>query len=197
MARTVGSSGERTQARIRDEAARLIARHGFDAMSMRELGAACGIGAPALYRYHPTKLALLCDLLSAHFQLWADGWTGIAVQGPALARLDAFVAHDVGFQVEHRVMAQVAAHGWQGLPPDLLTPLMRMQAAQDRALRDILREGTLAGDMQVGDAAFIATAIRQMIAGVNLWHRPEGGRMFADVIQLHQQAARRLAGAAP
>jgi AcrR family transcriptional regulator len=184
-----------TRARIRQEAARLIARHGFDAMSMRDLGAACGIGAPALYRYHPTKTALLADLLTAHVEAWDAGFATMSTLRPAPARLDAFVAHDVTFTIENRVMAQVAAHGWQALPPALLTPLMRMTTAQDRLLRDILRDGTQDGLLRVADAAFTATAIRQMVAGVNLWHRPEGGKPLAEIVALHQEAARRLAGA--
>ena len=37
MARTAGSFGEKTEAAIREAALALIARHGYDAVSMRQL----------------------------------------------------------------------------------------------------------------------------------------------------------------
>ena len=47
MARTAGSDGERTEAAIREAAAQLIARHGFEAVTMRQLAAATTYGALA------------------------------------------------------------------------------------------------------------------------------------------------------
>ena len=42
MARTAGSDGERTEAAIREAAAPLIAHHGFEAVTMRQLAAEVG-----------------------------------------------------------------------------------------------------------------------------------------------------------
>ncbi|MBL8582956.1 MAG: TetR family transcriptional regulator, partial [Rhizobiaceae bacterium] len=48
MARTTGSDGEKTLSAIRDSAAALIARHGYEAMSMRQLAADVGVQPAAL-----------------------------------------------------------------------------------------------------------------------------------------------------
>ena len=63
MARTTGSNGERTEAALRRAAQSLIARHGYEAVSMRALAAEVGVQAAALYRYFPTKQDLLFDIL--------------------------------------------------------------------------------------------------------------------------------------
>ncbi len=55
MARKAGSDGERTEAAVREAAVSLIARLGYEAMSMRQLAAEVGVQAAALYRYFPTK----------------------------------------------------------------------------------------------------------------------------------------------
>ena len=47
MARTAGSDGERTQAAIREAATALIARHGYEAVSMRQLATQVGVQAAA------------------------------------------------------------------------------------------------------------------------------------------------------
>ncbi|MEM7683889.1 MAG: helix-turn-helix domain-containing protein, partial [Pseudomonadota bacterium] len=54
MARRTGSDGTRTRAAIRAAAIRLIARVGYEAVSMRRLAQDVGVGAAALYRYFPT-----------------------------------------------------------------------------------------------------------------------------------------------
>lgn len=43
-----------------DAAARLFGRKGYDATSVREIGAALGISAPALYHHFPSKEEIFC-----------------------------------------------------------------------------------------------------------------------------------------
>jgi AcrR family transcriptional regulator len=195
MARTAGSSGEKTLARIRAEATALMARHGYDAVSMRDLGAACAIGAPALYRYFPTKQALLADLFASHFDAWEAGWAAAAgaVQGSHGARLDAYVAHGVRFQIERRLACELVAHEWRALERAELTKVVARRTAQDRTLREILRNGLAAGAFGAANVPLAATAIQQVIAGLALWHRPNGSAPVDAVIADHQGLARRIA----
>ena len=51
MARTTGSDGEKTEAALREAALTLMARHGYEAVTMRQLAAGIGVQAAALYRY--------------------------------------------------------------------------------------------------------------------------------------------------
>jgi AcrR family transcriptional regulator len=48
---------------IKAVAARLFASHGFHGVTIEDIGSACGISGPALYRHFPSKDALLADLL--------------------------------------------------------------------------------------------------------------------------------------
>ncbi|MEL7461298.1 MAG: helix-turn-helix domain-containing protein [Pseudomonadota bacterium] len=64
MARTKGSSAETTKPRIRAAAARLMAAHGYDGLTMRGIGAEVGLRAGAIYRYFPDKASLAIDLLA-------------------------------------------------------------------------------------------------------------------------------------
>ena len=74
MARTTGSDGGKTEAAIREAARRLIARHGYEAVSMRQLAAEVGVQAAALYRYFPTKEDLLFTLMREHMEELAAAW---------------------------------------------------------------------------------------------------------------------------
>ena len=74
MARTIGSDGEKTQNAIREAAVRLIARRGFEAVSMRLLAAEVGVQAAALYRYFPNKEELLFSLMREHMRGLTAAW---------------------------------------------------------------------------------------------------------------------------
>ena len=74
MARTTGSDGEKTEAAVREAAVSLIARFGYEAMSMRQLAAEVGVQAAALYRYFPTKEDLLFTLMREHMEGLIEAW---------------------------------------------------------------------------------------------------------------------------
>ena len=94
MARTTGSDGGKTEAAIRDASVRLIAHHGYEAVSMRQLAAEVGVQAAALYRYFPTKEDLLFALMEGHMRELAASWeTARPASSDPAARLAAFVEH--------------------------------------------------------------------------------------------------------
>ena len=47
---------------ILDIAADLFAQRGFHGVSVADLGAACGISGPALYKHFPSKDAVLAEM---------------------------------------------------------------------------------------------------------------------------------------
>src|SRR5690606_3345912 len=68
MARTSGSDGRRTGEAIRRAAIDLIAERGFEAVTLRDLADAVGIQAGSLYRYFPSKNALLLTIMEEHLE---------------------------------------------------------------------------------------------------------------------------------
>ena len=195
MARTAGSTGVKTAAKIRQTALTLIARHGFEAMSMRDLGAAVGVGAPALYRYYPTKQSLLFSLLDAHLDELAAAWAAAddAKNGPVF-RLRAFVANHIAFHVERRMATQVSNLELRALDKENLTAILRKRNEYEKELRSILRDGQELGAFSVGDITLTAMAIIQMITGVVVWFRPDEKMPISSVIENYQRLVLRLVG---
>ena len=68
MARKPGSRSDITGPRIRTAARRLFARHGFAAVSMRQIAGEVGLQAGALYNYTADKQSLLYELMRAHME---------------------------------------------------------------------------------------------------------------------------------
>ncbi|TIC82726.1 TetR/AcrR family transcriptional regulator [Nocardioides sp. GY 10127] len=102
---------------ILDTAAGLFAARGFHGVSVAELGAACGISGPALYKHFGSKDALLAAMLeqiSEH--LLDEGRRRVAEAGSPAAALRGLVAHHVDFALEHPALIVVQDRDWASLP---------------------------------------------------------------------------------
>lgn len=195
MARTIGSDGEKTEAAIREAAVDLIARHGYEAVSMRRLAAGVGVQAAALYRYFPTKEDLLFALMEGHMRELAASWDRArpASRDPA-GRLAAFVKNHIRFHVARRHATHVSNMELRSLSKPRLTAILKLRAAYEKELRAILRDGADTGVFVVDDTGLTAMAIIQMITGVIVWFRP-GERLSAeDVARTYLAMTMRLVG---
>lgn len=197
MARKAGSDGGKTEAAIRAAAVELIARYGYEAVSMRRLAEAVGVQAAALYRYFPTKEDLLFTLMREHMEELIASWRRAEPSGadPA-ARLAAFVRNHIVFHVERRHATHVSNLELRSLSHDRLTAILRLRATYEKELRQILRDGAAAGDFLVDDPALNAMAIIQMITGVIVWFRPGERLSVAEVAATYHTMTMRLVGAA-
>lgn len=79
-------------------AASLFAVHGFNRVSLEDLGAAAGVSGPAVYRHFPGKQAVLADLLvTVSEELLEGGRQVVAGNDDPLAALRGLVEFQVDF----------------------------------------------------------------------------------------------------
>ena len=196
MARTTGSDGEKTEAAIRAAAATLIARHGYEAMSMRQLAEEVGVQAAALYRYFPTKEELLFTLMREHMEQLVAAWDAARPSSadPA-ARLSAYVANHIRFHVERRHSTQLSNLELRSLSKERLSAILRLRTAYEKELRAILRDGADQGIFSIDDVGLTGMAIIQMITGVVVWFRPDKRLTVEQVTETYLAMTLRLAGA--
>jgi AcrR family transcriptional regulator len=196
MARTIGSDGERTEAALRDAALRLIARHGYEAVSMRRLADEVGVQAAALYRYFPTKEDLLFTLMREHMEELVASWAGLSdAEADPRDQLAAFVRNHIAFHLARRSSTHVNNLELRSLAPERLRRIVALREAYEKELRAILQRGADARVFDVEDAALVAMAIIQMITGVIVWFRPDERLSIDDVTERYLTMTLRLAGA--
>lgn len=100
-------------------AADLFAARGFHGVSVADLGAACGISGPALYKHFPSKQAMLAEMLvSISEELLQVGRQRVADAGGAEEALAALVDWHVDFALRHRPLIVVQDRDWESLPED-------------------------------------------------------------------------------
>jgi AcrR family transcriptional regulator len=195
MARTTGSHGEKTEAAIRDAAVSLIARHGYEAASMRRLAAEVGVQAAALYRYFPTKEDLLFALLEGHMRALAGSWEATRPVSPDPAgRLAAFVDHHIRFHIARRHATHVSNMELRSLSKAKLSAILKLRTVYEKELRQILRDGADSGAFAIDDTGLAAMAIIQMITGVIVWFRPGERLSVEDVAKTYLAMTMRLVG---
>ncbi|HRO14512.1 MAG TPA: TetR family transcriptional regulator [Paracoccus sp. (in: a-proteobacteria)] len=196
MARTTGSRAEITGPLIRRHALRLFARHGYAAVSMRQIAAAVGVQAGALYTYTPDKQALLADLLRQHMELLLGAWQD-RPDDPPLARLERFVRFHIDYSLDHPDEVFLSYMELRNLDPRHHAEIAILRHRYEDALEGILRAGQAAGQMALPDTRLAAMALIAMLTGVTNWYR-EGGRLDrARVADVYWSLARGAVGAAP
>src|SRR3954451_4245680 len=95
-------------------AAQLFAARGFHGVSVADLGAACGISGPALYKHFVSKDAVLAEMLvSISEELLAVGRERVALAEEPAAALAALVDWHVDFALRHRPLIVVQDRDWQ------------------------------------------------------------------------------------
>lgn len=107
----------RTQ--ILETAAELFASRGYHGVSVADLGAACGISGPALYKHFPSKQAVLAEMLVSISEdlLRVGTERAEAAADPATAISDLVDWH-VDFALRHRPLIVVQDRDWESLPED-------------------------------------------------------------------------------
>ncbi|WP_457647471.1 TetR/AcrR family transcriptional regulator [Profundibacter sp.] len=182
MARKTGSHSQITGPKVRQAASKLFARHGFAAVSMRQIASEVGVQAGALYLYTPDKQSLLFDLMQGHMQDLLAAWEAQEKGRGPLEQLEAFVRFHIGFHLDRPDAVFIAYMELRNLSDENFAVIEGLRKRYEDVLEGILREGQQAGVFAVPDTKLAMMALIAMLTGVNTWYR-EGGRLSRDKVE--------------
>ena len=185
MARRVGSDGARTRAAICDAALRLIARYGYEAVSMRRLAEEIDLGAAALYRYFPNKQAMLFSLLETHMTDLLEAWDAARLprSAPAPVRLEAFTRFHIRHHLPRAEGIFLSYMELRSLTPENFRRIEAMRRRYEHDLAEILADGAASGALIMDEPRVSARAIIAMLTGITTWYR-DSGPLDPDAIEL-------------
>lgn len=128
------------RAQILATAAELFAARGFHGVSVADLGAACGISGPALYKHFPSKDAMLAEMLvSISEELLAVGRQRVAAADGPAAALAGLVDWHASFALGQRSLIVVQDRDWESLPGDARERVRALQREYVELWADQLR----------------------------------------------------------
>jgi AcrR family transcriptional regulator len=103
---------------ILETAADLFASKGFHGVSVGEIGRACGISGPALYKHFESKDAVLAAMLvGISERLLDEGRARVSQARTSQEALESLVAWHTDFALRHRSLIVVQERDWPSLPP--------------------------------------------------------------------------------
>ena len=126
---------------ILSTAADLFAERGFHGVSVADLGAACGISGPALYRHFPSKDAMLAEMLvSISEELLEVGRERVREADDPQEALHALVDWHIDFALSNKSLIVVQDRDWASLPDDARERVRDLQRSYVELWVDQLRE---------------------------------------------------------
>lgn len=191
MARTQGSHSAATGPKIREAAQRLFARHGYAAVSMRQIAAEVGVQAGALYNYIPDKQALLFELMTQHMD---DLLAAKAAQKPAdtaAQALEAFTRFHIRFHLDRPDAVFIAYMELRNLTAPHFIQLEQLRGQYEDELAQILAAGAKSGAFEIADQKVATRAVIAMLTGVTTWYRDSGSLSREEVEDVYWQMVRK------
>ncbi len=177
------TKGSKTARRVRSAALSLFARHGYAAVSMRQIASAVGVQPGALYNHFPTKQDLLKELLLQHMNDLHEAWQAWTTADEAPADpLDRFVVFHIRFHFERAEEVFISYMELRNLEPENFREVEATRQRYEAILTDILEQGRAAGSYEVADARVATRAIIAMLTGIPTWYR-EGGSLSPQSIE--------------
>ncbi|WP_296761738.1 TetR/AcrR family transcriptional regulator [Sediminimonas sp.] len=195
MARTQGSHSDITGPRVQRAALELFARHGYAAVSMRQIAAEVGVQAGALYNYTADKQSLLFDLMRGHMDELLAARAGQPQSGSPLQRLEAFTRFHIRFHLERPDAVFVSYMELRNLAPGNFEVIEGLRRAYEDQLEDILRDGVRTGVFELADSKIATLAVIAMLTGVTTWYRSAGRLSAAQVEQIYWDMVRKAVSA--
>ncbi|MBW4708475.1 TetR/AcrR family transcriptional regulator [Roseobacter sp. YSTF-M11] len=194
MARTAGSHSDITGPKVRDAALTLFARHGFAAVSMRQIAREVGVQVGALYNYTPDKQTLLFDLMQSHMDALLEAFSDDPAMPPR-DRLHNFVRFHIRFHHDRPDAVFIAYMELRNLTPENFTNIEALRKRYEDKLEAILRAGVSSGVFDVADTKIATLAVIAMLTGVNTWFRSGGRLSLQDVEDQYWQMVRKAVSA--
>ena len=181
MARKTGSHSEITGPKVRAAALNLFARHGFAAVSMRQIAREVGVQAGALYLYTKDQPSLLFELMRAHMDELLTAWSARPQRATPLEQLEDFARFHIQFHLDRPDAVFIAYMELRNLSDDNFAAIEALRRQYEQELEKILEAGHAAGVISVPDTRLATMAVIAMLTGVNTWYR-EGGRLSQQAV---------------
>ena len=179
MARKTGSHSEITGPKIRQAALELFARHGFAAVTMRQIAGAVGVQAGAIYNYTSDKQALLFDLLDGHMADLLSKWSVELVTVDPIAALDHFVAFHLDFHIKRPELVFISYMELRNLTELNFKSIVDKRRIYEKIIYNLILNGVGSGDFWVPDPKITSLALIALLTGPVDWFR-EDGRLTRD-----------------
>ena len=184
MPRTIGSYSQNTRTLVRQSAERLFARHGYAAVSMRQLASDVGVQVGTIYNYTKDKQALLFAIMSEHMTELLQAWSREGQTIDPIDQLSQFLNFHLDYHLARRDAVFIAYMELRNLDAANFAQIETLRRQYEDALEQILIAGKSAKAFDIADTRITTLAIIGMLTEVATWYRSDG-RLKLDEVKSH------------
>lgn len=192
MPRTIGSYSQNTRTLVRQSAERLFARHGYAAVSMRQLASDVGVQVGTIYNYTKDKQALLFAIMSEHMTELLQAWSREGQTIDPIDQLSQFLNFHLDYHLARRDAVFIAYMELRNLDADNFTEIEILRRQYEDTLERILIAGKNAKAFDIADTRITTLAIIGMLTEVITWYRPDGRLKLDEVKSLYREMVLRM-----
>ena len=199
MARRVGMNSSDTAQAIRHHAVSLFARHGYEAVSMRQIASAVGVMPGALYHHFATKQDLLMCLMDEHMQRLHHSWQSHCAHHhfdrlDAAQKLDCFVQFHIRYHIALPDDVFLSFMELRSLKTEHFKIIEQARKAYEQVVKDILLQGQNTKQMRVEDTHVTAMALLGMLTGLQYWFSQSGRLSEDEIVRSYSRLAMQMVG---
>jgi AcrR family transcriptional regulator len=192
MPRTIGSYSQNTRTLVRQSAERLFARHGYAAVSMRQLASDVGVQVGTIYNYTKDKQALLFAIMSEHMTELLQAWSREGQTIDPIDQLSQFLNFHLDYHLARRDAVFIAYMELRNLDAANFAQIEILRRQYEDALERILIAGKNAKAFDIADTRITTLAIIGMLTEVVTWYRPDGRLKLDDVKSRYREMVLRM-----
>jgi len=192
MPRTIGSYSQNTRTLVRQSAERLFARHGYAAVSMRQLASDVGVQVGTIYNYTKDKQALLFAIMSEHMTELLQAWSREGQTIDPIDQLSQFLNFHLDYHLARRDAVFIAYMELRNLDATNFAQIETLRRQYEDALERILIAGKNAKAFDIADTRITTLAIIGMLTEVVTWYRPDGRLKLDDVKSRYREMVLRM-----
>jgi AcrR family transcriptional regulator len=177
VGRPFNADAKATWRTIRATGIKLLFKHGFEAMNLRQLAAASELTPGSLYNYFDSKgqflSMILCDIMEI---ILADLEKNVAKVEETRARLRKFIQFHIEWHTARRVETFIGFMEMRNLSKSDYKKYTVLRKRYEDFVTDILERGVAEKKFVVDDPRITTFAILAMLTGSSAWYK-KGGRL--------------------
>jgi AcrR family transcriptional regulator len=190
--------GSSQRDRIRQTAARLFVRRGYQVTSMKQLATELGMVPANLYNYYPSKQAILFDVLDTQLSRFLARQIAISRSGRDPAGTLRALAYDLVMDDLHDPFAASLTHHALEWLTGRARKQVRKHMVQVRQLwLDTVRKGLRSGQFKTGRANLATLTILTLCSFVSNWFDRTGPLKAQEVADYTASSVLRCVGCFP
>ncbi|MDH4609119.1 TetR/AcrR family transcriptional regulator [Pseudomonas sp. BN102] len=170
---------------IRQAAIELIARQGYDAMTLRGLAAHAGVNTSTLYLYYKGKQDLLASLVLDYYESLHEAWLETRpTVAPAVSAWAAFVDSHVSLHLSDRQQGLLGNLELRCLGGAELQAVKRARRGYLDEIQALIRQGIAERVFQCPEPKLYANILFNLLTHACSWYQ-EGGRLSREDVTAH------------